>query len=118
LPRPRTPLGIDPAAVVAVHEATRSLLDASEPADVLDAVGDLVRELGGQVVPARSADAEALPMDLSFGLADPMLATAPVASLARMHLETLLPMFLEDARRSVMELRGKRQLHPRRPATI
>lgn len=93
LARPRTPRGIDPEAVVAAHEATRRLLDATDPTDVLDAVRDLVEELGGAVVPARLADAEALPMDLSFGLSEPLLATAPPASLARMHLETLLPIF-------------------------
>jgi hypothetical protein len=110
LPRPRTPKGLDPAAVLAVHEATRRLLDAVDPADVVEAATELVNELGGSVVPAALAGADVLPLDLSFGSTAPLLPAAPRASVARMHLETLLPAFLEDARRSVMELRGKSSL--------
>lgn len=107
LRRPRTPAGVDAAAMLAMHEATRALLDALTPEDIVEAVIVFVREVGGSVVPARLADADALPFDLSFGIAEPLLPVAPATNVARMHLETLLPTLLEDARRSMMALRQK-----------
>jgi diguanylate cyclase (GGDEF)-like protein len=46
-----------------------------------------------------------LPLDLSLGAAEPLLAAAEPASIARLRIEVLMPTFLEDARRVVMDLR-------------
>lgn len=110
LPRPPTPAGMDPVALVAVHEATRALLDAGTPREAVDVVLGLAATLGAVVVPARLAGPDALPLDLSFGIGEPLLADAEPAGIARMHLEVLMPTFLEDARRVVMDLRHTGQL--------
>jgi diguanylate cyclase (GGDEF)-like protein len=94
-----------------VHEAARELLDADSPSEVVDVVVRLVRTLGGQTVPARIAGPHAIPWDLTFGVDEPLLPVAEPASVPRLHLETLLPGFLEDARRVVMDLRHRSQLH-------
>lgn len=102
--------GLDRQAVAAAHEATRALLSAASPRDVVGIVLNLVTELGGVVSPARTAGPDALPVDLSFGVGEPMLAEAEPAGTARMHLEVLLPAFMEDARRVVMDLRHNAHL--------
>src|SRR5664279_3180290 len=89
----------DPAALLAVHEATRALLDADSPCEVVDIVLTLVAALGAEAIPAQVAGADALPWDLSFGVDEPLLPVAALMSVPRLHLETLLPSFLEDARR-------------------
>jgi diguanylate cyclase (GGDEF)-like protein len=96
--------------LLAVHEATRALLDADSPSEVVDVVLRLVAELGGRAVPARIAGSGALPWDLSFGVDEPLLPMADPTSVPRLHLEALLPAFLEDARRVVMDLRHRSQL--------
>jgi diguanylate cyclase (GGDEF)-like protein len=110
LPRPPTPAGIDPAALVAVHEATRALLDATTPQEAVEVVLGLVTTLGAVVVPARLAAPNTLPLDLSFGTTEPLLAASEPAGIPRLHVEVLLPSFLEDARRVVMDLRQTAQL--------
>jgi diguanylate cyclase (GGDEF)-like protein len=94
----------------AVHEATRALFDADSPAEVVDVVLRLVDKLGGRTIPARNAGSDALPWDLSLGVGEPLLPAAEPASVPRLHLESLLPAFLEDARRVVMDLRHRSQL--------
>lgn len=110
LPRPPIPAGVEPAAFAAVHEATRALLAAGTPREAVDVVLGLVTTLGAVVVPARLAGPNALPLDLSFGTDEPLLAAAEPAGIPRLHLEVLLPMFLEDARRVVMYLRDTARL--------
>lgn len=105
------PKGMDPQALAAAHEATRALLTAQSPHEVVDVVFDLVTALGAVVTPARLADPDQVPLDLSFGVGEPMLAQADTAGIARLHLETLLPSFVEDARRVVMNLRQSARLH-------
>lgn len=90
---------------MAAHQATRALLGAGSPREVVDIVVDLVTALGAAVVPARLAEPDHLPLDLSFGVDEPLLAWAEPGGLARMHVEILLPSFVEDARRVVMTLR-------------
>lgn len=110
MPRPTSPAGLDPPALTAAHESTRALLDAASPREVVDVVVDLVATLGGVVVPARLAGADALPLDLSFGVDEPLLAQADPAGVPRLRLEVLLPTFVEDARRAVMKLRETARL--------
>jgi hypothetical protein len=104
-----------PAALLATHTATRALLKAATPREVVDIVLGLVVTLGGEVIPARLAGADALSLDLSFGVDGPLLPTAEPASIPRLHLETLMPGFLEDSRHVLMELRH--QSHLSREAT-
>jgi GGDEF domain-containing protein len=108
--RPAQPVGLDPAALTAVHEATRALLIVASPRQAVDVVLDLVTALGGSVLPARVGAPDTLPLNLSFGVDEPMLAQADPASIARLHLELLLPAFLEDARQAVMALRDTADL--------
>ena len=85
-------------------EATRSLLWISTPMDGQRVAADFVRAVGGMIVPAATADSDALPVDLSFGEGAPVLAWAPAASLSRMYLERHLPSLVEDIRGSVARL--------------
>ena len=104
--------GQDPTALLAVHEAARQLTAARSPQEVVGIVVALVTSLGADVMPARTADADALPWDLSFGVDEPLLPVAEPTSVPRLNVETLLPGFLEDARRVVMELRLQSQDRP------
>ena len=62
---------------LAVLEATRSLLRLNTGAEARLVAEQLVRELGGQLVPADTDDTATLPVDVSFGDAQPLLAAAP-----------------------------------------
>ena len=82
----------------AVHEATRSLLRLRTSGDARRVAEHLVRELGGWLVPAGDDDPGVLPVDVSFGDGEPLLAAAPPGSAARILLERHLAPFLLDAR--------------------
>lgn len=90
----------------AVHEATRSLLRVRSGGDARRVAEQLVRELGGWLVPAGTDDPCVLPVDLSFGDGEPLLPAAPAGSIARALLERHLPSFLLDARH-LLELSGR-----------
>jgi diguanylate cyclase (GGDEF)-like protein len=77
----------------------RVLLRATSPEDVVAAMIDAVHDLGGTVVPATSHPANALPVDLSFGVGEPLVAVAP--GLGGSRLQRILPMLAEDARVAV-----------------
>lgn len=94
--------GLEGAALEAAYSATRALLRVRQPAEVVEILVRLVRELGGDVVDAAEAPAEALPLDLSFGVRAPLLPLAPAYSVARLHLERILPTVLDDARHMVL----------------
>jgi anti-sigma regulatory factor (Ser/Thr protein kinase) len=95
--------GIDVQCVWAVHRATRAFLHADHVWQVLTALVDLVRELGATVGTPHGGPAE-LPLDLSLGRADPLVACAEPASVPRQRLEAVLPEAYEDARRAAMRL--------------
>jgi diguanylate cyclase (GGDEF)-like protein len=84
-----------------VLDATRALLWIETPAAAAAAARDLVERLGGRVVPAAAATGDALPVDVSFGLGEPVLPTAPQAGVPRMLLERHLPAFVRDAQRAL-----------------
>ena len=90
-----------PAALDALLEATRALLWIRTPTDAKDIAADLVTAFGGTVVPAGSGDAEAMPVDLSFGDGEPVLPSAPPTSTARMLLERYLPSLVVDVGRAL-----------------
>lgn len=89
------------AGVDDVLAATRTLLWVKTPAEASAVAQELVTALGGTTVPAALAGEDALPVDLSFGVGEPLLATAPAAGEARLLLERHLPMFVLDAHRAV-----------------
>jgi DNA-binding transcriptional MerR regulator len=90
--------GIDAYAVLAAYETARDLLRATEPGQVRDILGGLVRQLGGEVGEATLQDDTVMPVDLAFGEGPPLLPRAPSPSVARMRLEAVLPLVMEDAR--------------------
>jgi len=90
----------------AVHEATRSLLRLRTGGDARRVAEHLIRELGGQLVPAGTDDPSVIPVDVSFGDGEPLLAAAPPGSAARALLERHLTPFLLDARH-VLQLNGR-----------
>lgn len=90
--------GIDAYAVLAAYETARDLLRATEPRQVRDILAGLVRRLGGEVGEAALQDDTVLPVDLAFGEGPPLLPRAPSPSVARMRLEAVLPLVMEDAR--------------------
>lgn len=95
---------LDAYGVVAAYETSRAMLRATHPAGVRDALVDLVERLGGEIGPAARQDDVVLPADISFGEGPPLLPRAAPESLARMRLEALLPLLLEDARLLVHRL--------------
>ena len=99
-PAPLPSAGLDPRALEAAYRATRALLHIRAPGQAVDVVVDLVAELGGRVEPAEQAGPDALPLDLSLGERPPLLPAADAYSVARLHLERVLPTVLEDARRA------------------
>lgn len=85
----------------AVLTATRDLLWIETSEDARTAALRLVDELGGIVVAPDAAGAAALPIDLSFGVGDPVVPSAAVDSVARLLLSRHLPGFVRDANRAV-----------------
>lgn len=96
--------GIDAYAVLVTYETARAMLRATDAVAVRDALVELVERLGGHVGPAAVQDDAVLPADLSLGEGPPLLPRAPATSLARMRLEAVLPLVLEDARTVVHRL--------------
>ena len=103
---PPVPTGVSLEAMAAVHVVTRAVFAATSAAQIVELVSGLVRDLGGGVAPAVMNPDGVVPIDLGLGEVDPLLATAPEVSVARMHLEILLPPLMEDARAAVLRLRN------------
>ena len=93
-------LGAD-AALSVVLDATRALLWIETAADASAVARDLVEDLGGVIVAALTATGDAFPVDVSFGVGEPVLPAAPRSSVARMLLERHLPIFVRDAQRAL-----------------
>lgn len=116
-PSPPVPLStaLDGGAIEAAYSATRALLRIRQPAQAVEILVQLVRELGGEVVEAEHAPPDALPLDLSFGERAPLLPVTEPYSIARLHLERMLPTLLDDARhmmlltRRLQDARGRSQ---------
>ncbi len=90
--------GIDAYAVLTTYETVRDLLRATSAGQVRDILVGLVGRLGGEVGEAKVQDDTVMPVDLAFGEGPPLLPRAPSTSLARMRLEAVLPLLIEDAR--------------------
>ena len=103
-------VGYDDHEAVQAHlGATRALLTATSPEHVAAIVATLVRDLGGGLVPARLGEQAALPMDVSFGVGEPVLPWAEPVSVAEMRLSAVLPHLIEDARGVVQRLQSEQQ---------
>jgi DNA-binding transcriptional MerR regulator len=96
---------VDPEAVRVALDTTRSMMRATTPADVRDALVTMVARLGGTTGPAATQRGDVIPVDLSFGEGPPLLPRAAPATITRMRLESLLPALVEDARSLVHHLR-------------
>ena len=107
---------VDPIALRAAYQATRSLLALRRPKEAVDILVSLVRELGGDVVPAEHAGPDALPLDLSLGECPPLLPVADPYSVTRLHLERVLPTVVDDARRAAAIARRLSSVRGRKPA--
>jgi diguanylate cyclase (GGDEF)-like protein len=70
-------------------------------ADAAALASELVTDLGGLIVRARDGGNAAVPLDVSFGVGEPVLPLAPPTSVARMLLERHLPVFVRDAQRAI-----------------
>lgn len=100
--RPAAPLTLGSAPVLeGLLDATRALLWIESADHAAGLCRDLIAEFGGTVVPAEGATSDALPIDVSFGLGQPMLPLAPEVSVARMLIERYLPGFVRDAYRAL-----------------
>ena len=86
--------------------ATRALLRARHPGDVLAALIGLVEDLGGTVASADPEVPGSLGFDLTLGEQDAVVAVAEPGSLARRLLEQVLPVAIADARIALERLRG------------
>lgn len=105
--------GDETAALWVVNSSLRSLLRATSEREAVARLLETVRQLGGHVVPARLAGGDssiALPVDLAFGLDEPLLPAAPRSTPARAHLERHLPALIEDVRLIVEHLRTEDRL--------
>src|SRR3954470_14197055 len=89
---------VDPFVVLAAYDAARALLRAQTVHEVSTALQQFVEQVGGSVGPAALQSGDVLPVDLSFGATAPVLPRAPAGTLARMRLEMVLPLLVEDAR--------------------
>jgi len=98
--RPARPPAVD-GALSAVLDATRALLWIESPAAVAAIARGLVAALGGRIVAAADSTEDALPVDVSFGVGDPVVPAAAPAGVARMMLERHLPAFVRDAQRAL-----------------
>jgi diguanylate cyclase (GGDEF)-like protein len=91
---------------LAVLDATRSLFRMNTNADARRITEELIRGLGGTLVPAGADETGTLPADVSFGEGLPVLPAAPPGSAARALLDRHLTPFLLDARQA-LELIGR-----------
>jgi diguanylate cyclase (GGDEF)-like protein len=90
----------------AVFDATRSLFRLRTGGSARRVAERLVRELGGQLVPAGTDGPDVIPVDVSFGDGEPLLPSAAPGSAARVLLERHLATFLLDAR-LVLQVSGQ-----------
>lgn len=82
-----------------VLAATRALLTARDRQQVAAVLLTAIRDLGGAVVPARLAETnpDALAVDVSVGVGEPLLVVVPEMSIAALHLGNHLRGLVHDA---------------------
>jgi hypothetical protein len=97
----------DTSALQAAYRATRALVAATSLDDISAALSVLVHDLGGLVRPASYRDPDAIPVDLTLGQGPAMVPVIERLSVARLQLEEVLPVVLEDARAVANKLRRR-----------
>jgi hypothetical protein len=102
--RPYPAVGSD-AKDVAL-QATRALLLADDPHTVREIVATAVGDLGGALVPARFEPVDALGVDVSLGLGEPVVVVVEPLSLAAIGLQQVVPRLVEDARSALLRRRA------------
>lgn len=80
-----------------VYSTTRSLLRIVGSDDALSLLSQLVRKLGGNIVPASVNEPDALAIDISLGHGEPIYPVAKPGSAAHWLLSTYLPNVVKDA---------------------
>ena len=112
-----SPPVVDRAAAAGVDEATsamllstvRSLMRVATTEEVVGAVMDAVRDMGGSVTPIRSTTT--LDFDLSFGMGGPLLADAGQPDVYAL-LEATMPALVDDAKLSIERIENSPVLDP------
>src|SRR5438270_1380334 len=102
LTAPATDAAVDGDAMAAAYHTMRRLFDVVRPAEVLAALLDFVHDLGATVAPAADRRRDAVPVDLSFGHAPPLVPVAKAGTRARRRVDELLPAIVEDARAALL----------------
>lgn len=93
-----------------VYSATRSLMRVSTSEEVIGILTELVRRLGGDIVPASAEDPDALRIDISMGQGDPVYPVAASGSASHWLIRTYLPNVIEDAQTAYDLTRRAEQL--------
>jgi diguanylate cyclase (GGDEF)-like protein len=88
----------DEATSAMLLATVRRLMRLASSEEVVGAVMDAVRDMGGSVTPIRSANS--LNLDLSFGMGGPLLAEADRPDVYAL-LQEMLPALVDDARLSI-----------------
>lgn len=102
-------------ALRAAYLATRELLSVRSRSDAAAIVAWLARRLGADLVPPGADGGVVMPLDLSFGAAEPLWASADPISISRLELEEVLPTVVLDALR-ILHLQEGRATEPRAAA--
>lgn len=87
-----------------MDRAVRMAAAATDPEQAVALLVATVERLGGRAVPARLQGPDVIPVDLTFGLGEPLVVAAPALSPARRHLEHHLPTLIEAFRTRVQQL--------------
>ena len=100
-------MGTTSATSVVVLDTVRALLRAQTEEEVVRAVIEAVRDLGGRVAPPTGRSDE-LPLDLTFGIGDPLIPRGDADTLEVLARE--LPLLAEDAAIALARVRREVQL--------
>ena len=102
---------LDPDAQRAVTAAVRALFTCEQPEELRAVVLETAVWLGGRIIRPSEATNEALPLDLSLGMGEPLLATPdPDRPEMVTHLREHLPRLVEDAHHALNRLEQTRRL--------
>lgn len=96
----------------AVTNAQRRLLGMRRREEATDVLVEVVRALGGRVVPADLRPLDAIPLDLTFGERETLVPAAAPGTPVRGRLERLMPALVEQARGMVNLLDAAGRLDP------
>jgi diguanylate cyclase (GGDEF)-like protein len=89
---------VDEATSAMLLGTVRKLMRVVTTEEVVGAVMDAVRDMGGSVTPIRSAGT--LDIDLSFGMGGPLLASADRPEIYAL-MQDMLPALVDDAKLSI-----------------